>query len=133
MDVETDQAIVVADGLDPRERAPGGKRGSVGIPAYLELHHMMPAQAFDQVGWRSLSDDLSVIDDGQSVAQPFRLIHVVGGEQHSPAGLLEAANQVPELAPALGIESGCRLVQKQNLRIAHQRGGYGQPLPLSTR
>src|SRR5262249_2320802 len=53
--------------------------------------------------------------------------------QHCAAALLESPDNFPELAPALGIEAGSGLVQKQDLRIRNQRRGYGQPLPLPTR
>ena len=74
-----------------------------------------------------------MIDNGQAIAQALGFVHVVRREQDRAARLLEAANDVPELAPALGIEAGGGLVQKQNLGIAHQRRRHGQPLALPAR
>ena len=65
----------------------------VGIFGYLvpdsELHHMMAAQAFDQTRGRPLRDDLPVIHDGQPVAQPLRLIHIMRGQQNGSARCVE--------------------------------------------
>jgi hypothetical protein len=55
----------------------------------------------------------------------------VSGEQDGAAFFLEDANDVPELAAALGIESGGGLVEKKNARLSDQRGGDGEALLLS--
>ena len=44
--------------------------------------------------------------------------------------LLEPLHQVPQVPPRLRIEPGRRLVQKQQLRVAHQRARHRQPLLL---
>ena len=63
----------------------------------------MATQAINQVGGRSLGDHLPVIDDGQAIAQAFGFVHVMRRQQDRASGLLEFANDVPELAAALGI------------------------------
>src|SRR6185437_9764010 len=98
--------------------------------ARREFHDVMAAKPGYEFRRSSLGDDLSVVNDGQAVAQTLGFFHVVRGQEHGAAALLESANNVPKLAAALGIESSGGLVQKQNLRIAHQGGGYGEPLPL---
>src|SRR5580704_9705655 len=52
-------------------------------------------------------------------------------EQDCSSAALEAADNVPELATALRIESRGRLVQKKNFGVSHQRSGYRQTLALS--
>ena len=74
----------------------------------------------------------AVIDNGQPVAEALGLVHVVRGEQNRSAFLLEAADDVPKLTPALRIESGSRLVKKKDARIADQSGRNSQALLLPT-
>ena len=74
-----------------------------------------------------------MIDDGQAVAQALGFVHVVRGEETVPPRLLKVANDVPQLAAALRIEAGGRLVEKEHFRIAHQRGSDGQALALTAR
>src|ERR1035438_4376038 len=93
----------------------------------------MSAEPVDQISRRALGNDLPVIHNCQAVAQALGFIHVMRGEQHGAAIALKSANDVPKLAPALGIESRGRLVEKQNLWIANQRRRYGQPLALPAR
>ena len=92
---------------------------------------MMAAETVDEVGGSAIGDDLAVIDDGETVAEAFGFVHVVRGEQDGATLLLEAANDVPELAAALRIESGSWLVEKKDARVAHQSGGNGQALLLA--
>ncbi len=96
-----------------------------------EFNHVMAAQPRNQFRGSTGGDNLSVVNDGEAIAQTFGLFHIVRGQQHGAAAFLKSANNVPKLAAALGIESGGGLVQKQDLRIAHQGGGYGEPLPLT--
>ena len=90
-----------------------------------------PPRRGDQLARRVEGHDLAVIDDGDAVAEPLGFVHVMRGEQHSAAGLAEAADDVPELAARLRIEAGRRFVEKQQLRIADEGTGHGQPLLLS--
>src|SRR5258708_14314330 len=91
----------------------------------------MGAEAVDELGRSSVSDDPAVIDDGEAVAETFGFVHVVSGEQDSAPFFLEDADDVPELAAALGIESGGRLVEKEDARIADQGSGDGEALLLA--
>ena len=91
---------------------------------------MFSANGGDQLLRSAQRDDAAVIHDGDAVAQALGLIHVVRGENDGAARLLELVDQVPQMAARLGIEAGGRLVEKQQLRIADQRAGHGQPLLL---
>src|ERR1019366_7860477 len=91
----------------------------------------MAAQAVDEVAGSAFGYDLAVIDDGELVAEAFGLVHIVRGEQDGATFFLESADDVPELAAALGIESGGGLVEKKNARIADQSGGDGPALLLA--
>ncbi len=133
-DIQADQAVVMAEPTRLLE-APAKclHRSPLESAAYLKFHHVMTAQTIDQVSGRAFGNHLSVIDNGQAIAQALGFVHVVGGEQHRASGLLKAANDVPELAAALRIEAGGGLVQKKNFGIAHQRSSHGQALALAAR
>ena len=82
---------------------------------------MMAAEPSDQVGRSAFGDDLTVIDDGEAIAEAFGFVHVVSGEEDGAAFFLEDADDVPELAAALRVEPGGRLVEKKNARISDER------------
>src|SRR6185437_13727446 len=117
--IQANQAVVMADRLDSGKRPPDLDAISVGTPAYLEFHHVMTTQPLDQIRRRALGNHLSVIHNCQPITQALGFIHVVSGEQHRASSLLEAANDVPELATALGIESGRGFVQNYKFGSAH--------------
>ena len=80
---EANQTIVVTNRFHTRQRSPGIQSSAVtGIAAGLELHHVMPAEAVNQVGRRAFGNDLAMIDDRQAVAQALGFVHVVRGQQH---------------------------------------------------
>ena len=54
-------------------------------------------------------------------------------EQHRAAGGTELPDDLPELAPRLWIETGRRLIEEQQVRLADERTGNRQPLLLSAR
>ncbi len=137
-DTQADGRILATDRLYAGQRPPALEVVAVSaiaadasVLADLELDHVMASQPVDKVGGSAFGDDFSVIDDGQPVAEAFGLVHVVRGEQDSATFFLEGADDVPELAAALGIESGGGLVEKKNARIADQCGGDGQALLLA--
>ena len=74
-----------------------------------------------------------MVHDGHAVAEPLGFFHVVGGEQDRAAAGAEALDQLPELAAGLRVEPGGRLVEKEELGVAHQRAGEREPLPLAAR
>src|SRR6516165_550637 len=74
-----------------------------------------------------------MIDDRKTVAKLFGLIHVMRGEKNRATVLLEGANDVPQLAPALRIKPSGWLIEKQNLGIADECGCDRKPLTLSAR
>ena len=52
------------------------------------------------------------------------------GEQHGTATPAELLDDAPQLPPRLRVQSRRRLVQEQQIRIAHERASNGQALPL---
>jgi len=69
-----------------------------------------------------------VVHDGDPLAEPVRLLHVVGREQDRLAVAVQLAEQVPQRQPALRIEPGRRLVQEQHRRAVEDRARHHQPL-----
>src|SRR5208283_1325212 len=136
-DTQANGRILVTDGLHTGQRSPSVQAVVfvsvvIGAVIYLELDHVMAAEAVDQVGGSAFGDDHAVIDDGQAIAEAFGFVHVMGGEQDGAAFFLEGADDVPELASALGIESGGGLVEKKDAWIANQSGGHSQALLLAS-
>ena len=129
--VEADRTFLAADGFDAGQRSPQFRSLTVRVAADFELDYVMAAEAVDQIGRSAFGDDLAVIDDGKAVAEALGFVHVVRGEQDGATFLLEGADDVPELAAALGIEAGGWLVEKEDARIADERGGYGEALFLT--
>ncbi len=93
---------------------------------------MLGAEGRDQLAGRAEGDHATVVDDGDTIAEALRLFHVMRGQEDGAAGLLELEDEIPELPSRLGIEAGGRLVEKQQLGMADQRGGHRQPLLLAT-
>src|SRR5208337_1364024 len=135
-DTQADGRILATHGLHAGQRSPAVQAVAVvsvviGAVIYLELDHVVAAETVDQIGGSSFGDDYAVIDDGQAIAETLGFVHVVSSEQHGATFFLEGADDVPELAAALGIESGGGFVEKKDARIADQRGGYSQALLLA--
>ena len=76
--VETDHAVVVANRFNSGKSTPCLRRGSIRIAAHLELHHMVTAEAIDQIRRCAFGDYLPMIDDRQPIAQALGFVHVVG-------------------------------------------------------
>ncbi|HLB86554.1 MAG TPA: hypothetical protein VJK29_02765, partial [Terriglobales bacterium] len=131
--VQANKAVVMTDGFDSWQRTPPIERSTIGVAADGKLHHVVPAEAIDQVGRRAFGDDLAVVDDGKAVAEALSFVHIVRSEKHRAAVALEGADDIPELAAALWIKTRGGLIQKKNFGISHERSGDGKALALSAR
>src|SRR5580692_1457567 len=78
-------------------------------------------------------NDPSVLDDCYAVAQPFGLLHKMGGQKNRLAALADTAHQTPDRAPRLRVKPGGQLVEKHHLWIVDQRQGNEQSLLLAAR
>src|SRR6185312_8060211 len=76
-------------------------------------------------------DDVPAVHDDDLVAEELRLLHVVGGEDDRLAPRLDRLDQLPEIAPRLGIEAGSRLVEEEHLGVVHQRNREQETLLLA--
>ena len=77
----------------------------------VDLDDMALDVAQDQLGWAALVEHAAAIDQHDAVAQPLRLVHVVGGQQQRLAGGLQRLRLAPDQHPRLRIEAGGRLVE----------------------
>jgi hypothetical protein len=98
-----------------------------------ELDHVLRAERGDERTRRVERDHPAVIHDGDPVAQPLRLLHVVRRQEHRAAVRAEAADHVPQLPARLRIEPGRRLVEKEELRTRHQGARHREALLLPSR
>src|SRR5208337_1534817 len=74
------------------------------------------------------SNDLSRIHDRDVVAEFFCFFHVMGCKKECRILLLKVIELVPDSAPAVRVEAGCRLVENQYLRIVHERAREQKPV-----
>src|SRR3989304_5380338 len=77
----------------------------------------------DERAGRTESDHLAAVDDRHPVTESLRLFHVVSGQQQRAPSPAQALDDLPDLAPRLGVEAGRGRVEKEQLRIADQRAG----------
>src|SRR5262249_16937888 len=81
----------------------------------------------------SKSNHPAVIHDCHAITEPRCLLHVVGREEHRPTARPILFNNIPQLQASLRIETGCRLIEEEKVRIADERACHGEPLLLATR
>src|SRR5690606_23723690 len=88
-----DQPPSTAQAVARREAVEQG--GLLGGGA-VELDRLARQVAADQIGRRAVGDHLAGGDDRHPVAEPLRLVHVVGGEQDGGAGGAQVADAGPQ-------------------------------------
>ena len=70
-------------------------------------------------------------DDRNAVRQRGGLLQVVSGEQNGGAVVGQQPDEIPELPPCLGIETGGRFVQEQQLGLGDDAERDVEPAALS--
>src|SRR5687767_11551753 len=103
------------------------------VVADAELEDVLSPQRSDQIAGPALRNHFAVIHDRHPVAEPLGLFHVMSGDHDGAPGPLDLFDRLPELPAGLGIETGGRLIEKEQLRIGHQGAGQGEPLLLAAR
>src|SRR5687768_8554764 len=76
---------------------------------------------------------MAVVDNCDSVAQPFGLVHVMSRQHNGAPRSTELLDQSPQLAPRLRIETGGWLVEKKELGVADESAGDCEALFLPAR
>ncbi len=104
-----------------------GRQRLVLADAEAELGDLARRVGADQLERRALGDDHALVHDHQSVAELLGLVHVVRGEDHRHALLLEPEEPVPDDVACLRVEAGRRLVEQQHLGPVDQGPRDRQP------
>ncbi len=114
--------------VDPLDRSAGlGERGDEPVVDRIDDHAVarhLPGQALD----RALGHDAPLAQHGDPVAGLLDLRQKVGVQKNRRAALRLLPQEVADLAPAHRIDAVGRLVQQEDVRLVHQRGGEAQPL-----
>src|SRR5438128_4779021 len=125
-------AVLLVDRLDTWQRMPSLRRARA-FACSIEFHLVTASQALDQLRRAAGRNQAAVVDNGNAVAKPLRLVHVMRGQQDGAAAALKLTDDVPKLAAALRVETGGGFVEKEYLGIGYQRCGDRQALPLTAR
>jgi len=94
------------------------KRDQAGL-----LDHRRGAALHDDAPLREIDDALAAL----------RLVHIVGRDKRRQPVDRHVVNEVPELAPRLGVDARGRLVEQQELRLMQHAGGEREALLPSAR
>jgi hypothetical protein len=74
-----------------------------------------------ELSGRAEGKHLAVVENGDSLAECIRLLHVVGGEEDGEPVAVEIAENAPEIVAGLGIEPRGRLVEEEHLWVVGER------------
>ena len=86
-----------------------------------------------EFGDRTLCNDLALLEENSMRGHPFRLGHVVRGEDNRGATSSKGCDDVANGVAAVDIDSGSRLVEEDHLRVGCQGEGERDALLLSAR
>ena len=102
--------------------------GRPGDPHTIRKHKVEPLARHPGLerGGRPLCHDAAVIEEGDPVSQPIRLLEVLGRQQDRRPRSGQVAHRVPQTQAAARIEAGRRLVKEQDGRLDHEAGGQVQ-------
>ena len=122
----------------PRQwaRATSGQRREPGGSIGWAVSNVTAAERLDPaISSRGAPDrdDAAAVDDRDAIAQRFRLVEIVGRQQHRVAVVPHPRDLVVQLAARLRIEAGGRLVEKHELGFVDEGQREREPLPLATR
>src|ERR671919_1067596 len=84
-------------------------------------------QQINELAPRPLGPDLALVDNPNSIAQAFRLFHVVGGVEHGHPFVGEVLDTRQDCIAALGIDTDGRLVEHQEPWPVQQRDPDVEP------
>jgi hypothetical protein len=96
------------------------------LSVQAQLEHLTGRVLFDQAARRALGHDAAPVHHDEPVAELLGLVHVVGGQNQCDPSLLEPVEAVPEDVSGLRVEASGRLVEQEQVGVAHQRAGDGE-------
>ena len=103
-------------------------RFAVSFHLQLKLH--LPAHLTGQLFLACISDDMPLMQDNDAVAHRLNLRQNMGGQQHRP-GFGKLTDQLADFDNLRRVQSNRRLIQNQQLRVAHQRLRQSHPLTVA--
>jgi len=81
-----------------------------------------------QVGHGALGDDPAAVDDRHRLADVLHQVELMTGEQHRDPGPGSFGQDLGHVVDTARIQPGEGLVQHEQFRVVHQRGGQLHPL-----
>ena len=79
-----------------------------------------------QITGGSVAKNDPLVDDGHTIAQGFRLLQIVSGQNNGQSGFIALLQIDPKTAAQFDIQPGGRLVQDQHLGVVHQGSSQHQ-------
>src|SRR5262249_36637166 len=133
--VQTNHIAVCVDLCNTRQRLERGRqRSDFSVLALnLQLDHVATRHALLEVSRSVALQKLASIHDRNPLTQLIRLVHVMRREKNRLTLLVQLEQQVPHPATRLRIETGCRLIEKKDRGIVHQRSSYLETLRHAAR
>ena len=110
-----------------RERREQLDRAAQGIAVAQRHRDDRGPQVGLELGRRPLGDDAPVVDHHDVAGQAVGFLEVLRGQQDRRAVADQLLDGDPQALAALGVQPGGRLVEEEDRRVRHQRGGQVQP------
>src|SRR3954452_15993485 len=93
------------------------------LAALVAPRHAVARGAGAERRRRSLGDEPPLLDDRDAVAERLRLVEVVRRQEHRLSEVLQRAQDLPRRARRRRLEARRRLVEEDQLGVAHERKG----------
>ena len=110
-----------------------GKAARTASSASVTSSSVRPASRPFQLPRGAVGEDPAGVDDHHPFRGQVRLLQVVGREQDRLAQGRKVGHLPPEHPPGPDVEGGGRLVEVEQVGVADDGQGEGQPLPLPAR
>jgi hypothetical protein len=114
--------------IDLRHSDPGNAAGPRRVPVPLHPRHQPARTAAGHVVHPSGHDKTAVIDDRDLFAEVLNLVELMAAEEHAPTRTGLSHEHLADGVDPRWVQSGQGLIQNEQFRSVHQRGGKLHPL-----
>ena len=83
----------------------------------FNLKNIAPHIVRDEISRAALDQDLPLVHDDEPVAEPFRLLEIMGGEHDRITGSLQGFEFLPDQVTPLRVKAYRRFIEDEELRI----------------
>lgn len=90
-------------------------------------------QGLDQFFRGVKGDDVTTVHDGDAIAQYFGFVHIMSRQDDGDAAVTHFANEIPEVAASLRVETGGWFVEEEYFGVVYQSGNDTETLFLAAR